>query len=134
MPGAVSPHSLSPLALSSRARWLQLLMGFIVMMTISSPQYVWTLFTGAFQKTTGSMLSEVQWTITILIVLQTWLSPFQGWLVDRFGPRLLVGAGALLSGAGWIAASRVRHCPLCMRPTACSAASEPASSMSALSA
>ncbi|MGO9546028.1 MAG: oxalate/formate MFS antiporter [Rhodomicrobium sp.] len=111
MPGAVSPHSLSPLALSSRARWLQLLMGFIVMMTISSPQYVWTLFTGAFQKTTGSMLSEVQWTITILIVLQTWLSPFQGWLVDRFGPRLLVGAGALLSGAGWIAASRVTTLP-----------------------
>lgn len=112
MTDAAVSASLSPaLARSNSIRWVQLLMGFIVMMTISSPQYVWTLFTGAFQKTTGSMLSEVQWTITILIVLQTWLSPFQGWLVDRFGPRLLVGAGALLSGAGWIASSHVTNLP-----------------------
>ncbi len=88
-------------------RWLQLLLGFIIMMTISSPQYVWTLFTGAFQKSTGALLSEVQWTITILIVIQTWLSPLQGWLVDRFGPKMLIGLGALLSGLGWVASSYV---------------------------
>ena len=88
-------------------RWLQLLMGFIVMMVISSPQYVWTLFVPAFQKTTGAALSEVQWTITILIVLQTWLSPVQGFLVEKLGPKLLIGVGALLSGAGWIASSSI---------------------------
>jgi oxalate/formate antiporter len=87
------------------ARWLQLAMGFIVMMTISSPQYVWTLFTPSFQARTGALLSEVQWTITILIVLQTWLAPVQGLLVDRFGPKFLIAAGALLSGGGWIASS-----------------------------
>ena len=87
------------------ARWIQLLLGFIVMMTISSPQYVWTLFVPSFQKTTGSILSEVQWTITILIVLQTWLAPMQGFLVERFSPKLLIGLGALMSGAGWIASS-----------------------------
>src|ERR1700686_157012 len=88
-------------------RWVQLLMGFIVMMVISSPQYVWTLFVPAFQKTTGAALSEVQWTITILIVLQTWLSPVQGFLVEKLGPKLLIGVGALLSGAGWIASSLI---------------------------
>src|ERR1700704_1833451 len=88
-------------------RWVQLLMGFIVMMVISSPQYVWTLFVPSFQKTTGAVLSEVQWTITILIVLQTWLSPVQGFLVERLGPKLLVGVGALLSGFGWIASSSI---------------------------
>jgi OFA family oxalate/formate antiporter-like MFS transporter len=88
-------------------RWLQLLMGFIVMMVISSPQYVWTLFVPSFQKTTGALLSEVQWTITILIVLQTWLSPVQGFLVEKLGPKLLIGVGALLSGAGWIASSSI---------------------------
>jgi hypothetical protein len=62
---------------TTSARWIQLLLGFIVMMTISSPQYVWTLFVPSFQKTTGSILSEVQWTITFLIVLQTWLSPLR---------------------------------------------------------
>jgi OFA family oxalate/formate antiporter-like MFS transporter len=92
---------------AASSRWFQLLMGFIVMMTISSPQYVWTLFVPSFQKTTGSILSEVQWTITLLIVLQTWLSPMQGFLVERLGPKLLIGLGALMSGAGWIAASTV---------------------------
>ena len=87
------------------ARWIQLLLGFIVMMAISSPQYVWTLFVPSFQKTTGSILSEVQWSITILIVLQTWLAPMQGFLVERFSPKLLIGLGALMSAAGWIASS-----------------------------
>jgi oxalate/formate antiporter len=82
-------------------------MGFIVMMTISSPQYVWTLFTGAFQTKTGALLSDVQWTITLLIVLQTWLSPLQGFLVDRFGPKLLIATGASLSGLGWVASSYI---------------------------
>jgi OFA family oxalate/formate antiporter-like MFS transporter len=92
---------------SAATRWWQLLMGFIVMMVISSPQYVWTLFVPSFQKTTGALLSEVQWTITILIVLQTWLSPVQGFLVEKLGPKLLIGLGALLSGAGWIASSSI---------------------------
>jgi len=60
------------------------------------------------KKTTGSILSEVQWTITILIVLQTWLAPMQGFLVERFGPKLLIGLGALMSGAGWIASSNIQ--------------------------
>ena len=92
---------------ASNVRWFQLLLGFIVMMTISSPQYIWTLFTTDFMKTTGSKLSEVQWTITFLIVLQTWLAPAQGYLVERFGPKLLIGLGAVLSGLGWIASSYV---------------------------
>jgi MFS transporter, OFA family, oxalate/formate antiporter len=92
---------------ASSARWMQLLFGFIVMMTISSPQYVWTLFVPAFQKTTGSMLSQVQWTITILIVLQTWLSPLQGYLVDKLGPKALIGLGAVMSGAGWVASAHI---------------------------
>jgi oxalate/formate antiporter len=86
---------------------MQLLLGFIVMMTISSPQYVWTLFVPSFQKTTGAILSEVQWTITFLIVLQTWLSPLQGYLVERIGPKALIGLGAAMSGAGWIASSYI---------------------------
>ncbi|MBI1774481.1 MAG: oxalate/formate MFS antiporter [Proteobacteria bacterium] len=89
------------------AAWMQLAFGFIVMMTISSPQYVWTLFVPSFQKTTGAILSEVQWTITFLIVLQTWLSPLQGFLVEKLGPKILIGLGALMSGAGWIASSTI---------------------------
>ena len=92
---------------ASPMRWLQLLFGLLVMMAISSPQYVWTLFTDAFVKSTGSNLAWVQVTFSILVVLQTWAAPGQGWLIDRFGPRLLVALGAFLSGLGWVLASQV---------------------------
>jgi OFA family oxalate/formate antiporter-like MFS transporter len=87
---------------TSSTRWFQLLLGVIAMMSISSPQYVWTLFTKSFQDGLGATLPAIQITFSILIVLQTWLSPLQGYLVDKFGPRLLIAFGCALSGAGWI--------------------------------
>jgi len=90
---------------TSSTRWIQLLLGLIAMMSISSPQYVWTLFTKPYQDALGVPLSAVQVTLTILIVLQTWLSPAQGFLVDKFGPRLLIASGCVLSGLGWVSAA-----------------------------
>jgi len=83
-------------------RWVQLVLGLVVMMAISSPQYVWTLFVKPFQTATGATLPAVQITFSLLIVLQTWLSPAQGWLIDRFGFRTLISTGAALSGLGWV--------------------------------
>ncbi|MGN6463259.1 MAG: oxalate/formate MFS antiporter [Pseudolabrys sp.] len=90
---------------SASTRWTQLILGLIAMASISSPQYVWTLFTKPFQDTLAVPLSAVQVTLTILIVLQTWLSPAQGYLVDKFGPKLLIAVGCLLSGFGWVASA-----------------------------
>ncbi len=87
------------------SRWLQLVLGVITMMAISSPQYVWTLFTKPLMEVTGVTLATLQVTISILIVLQTWLSPLQGALIDRFGPRVLVMTGCALSGLSWILAA-----------------------------
>ena len=50
---------------------------------------------------------ELQWTFSLLVILQTWLSPFQAYLVDRFGPRLLISLGALLSGGSWVLSAYV---------------------------
>jgi oxalate/formate antiporter len=75
------------------------------MMSISSPQYVWTLFTKPLQEALGATLPAIQVTFTLLVVLQTWLSPLQGYLVDRFGARLLIAAGCLLSGLGWVSSA-----------------------------
>jgi MFS transporter, OFA family, oxalate/formate antiporter len=83
-------------------RWNQLLLGVIAMMAISSPQYVWTLFTSPLNAKLGTTLAELQWTISLLVILQTWFSPFQAYLVDRFGPRALISLGALLSGGSWV--------------------------------
>src|SRR5215470_526566 len=88
-------------------RWNQLVLGIIAMMAISSPQYVWTLFTGPLNQKLGTTLAELQWTFSLLIILQTWFSPFQAYLVDRFGPRRLISIGALLSGGSWVASAYV---------------------------
>ena len=87
---------------ASSTRWIQLVLGIVAMMSISSPQYVWTLFTKSFQDSLGVTLPAIQITFSIVIVLQTWLSPLQGYLVDKFSPRLLIAFGCALSGAGWI--------------------------------
>ncbi len=99
---AVQTSQPVPIAARASARWVQLGLGLIAMMAISSPQYVWTLFTKPFQDSLGATLPAVQITFSIVIVLQTWLSPLQGYLVDRFGPRLLIALGCVLSGLGWI--------------------------------
>jgi MFS transporter, OFA family, oxalate/formate antiporter len=86
-------------------RFVQLGLGVFVMMTISSPQFVWTLFAKPFQEATNSSLAAVQVTFTLLIVLQTFLAPLQGYLVDRTSPAAMIALGAGLNGLGWVVAS-----------------------------
>ncbi len=76
------------------------------MIVISSPQYVWALFTQPMMATFGTSLTSIQITFSILIVVQTFLSPAQGLLVDKFGPRLLLSIGALFTGLSWILAAK----------------------------
>jgi oxalate/formate antiporter len=97
---------------SGSRRWLQLALGVVAMMAISSPQYVWTLFVKPLQAATGGSLAEIQITFSILIVLQTWFSPAQGYLIDRFGPRNLVMLGCALSGASWVLSAYADSIPM----------------------
>lgn len=92
---------------SGSTRWWQLFFGVVAMMAISSPQYVWALFTSELTKSLGATLPQVQVTFAILIVAQTFLSPFQGYLIDKFGPRILLSCGAILTALSWILASGV---------------------------
>jgi MFS transporter, OFA family, oxalate/formate antiporter len=87
------------------SRWMQLVLGLVCMMAISSPQYVWTLFTKPLMAQLGVSLTQLQVTFSILIVLQTFLSPLQGYLIDKFGPKLLLATGAILTGLSWVLAS-----------------------------
>ncbi|SAL58471.1 major facilitator transporter [Caballeronia udeis] len=93
---------------TTRNRWLQLGLGLICMMAISSPQYVWTLMTKPLAAKLGIALPELQVTFSLLIILQTFFSPFQGKLIDRFGPRLLISIGTVMSGLSWVLASQVQ--------------------------
>ena len=86
-------------------RWIQLGLALICMMTISSPQYVWTLMTKPLMVKLGIALPELQVTFSLLVLLQAFFSPFQGALIDRFGPRMLISIGTLLAGLSWGLAS-----------------------------
>ncbi|HMC44472.1 MAG TPA: oxalate/formate MFS antiporter, partial [Caballeronia sp.] len=60
----------------------------------------------------GIALPELQVTFSLLIILQTFCSPFQGKLIDRFGPRLLISIGTVMSGLSWVLASQVHSAPM----------------------
>ncbi len=83
-------------------RWIQLGAGIVAMMAIANLQYAWTLFTKPIQAHLHVSLVAVQWTFTLFIALETWLVPFEGYLVDRIGPRLMLGAGSIMVALGWI--------------------------------
>lgn len=83
-------------------RWLQLAAGIVAMMAIANLQYAWTLFTKPIQQHLHVSLIAVQWTFTLFIALETWLVPFEGYLVDRIGPRFMLGTGSILVALGWV--------------------------------
>jgi len=97
-------ESTAPLIHPSRIvnRWVQLVAGIIAMMAIANLQYAWTLFTKPMQSHLHATLTAIQWTFTLFIALETWLVPFEGYLVDRIGPRLMLGIGAVLVALSWI--------------------------------
>jgi MFS transporter, OFA family, oxalate/formate antiporter len=104
-PASVDRSSADSLVRAAGNPWVQLLLGLVCMMTISSPQYVWTLLTKPLMAKLGVGLPQLQVTFSILVFLQAFFSPFQGTLIDRFGARTLISIGTLLSGVSWILAA-----------------------------
>jgi MFS transporter, OFA family, oxalate/formate antiporter len=85
-----------------RMRWVQLGLGIAAMIMVANLQYGWTLFVKPIDERTHWGTTAIQVAYTTFILLETWLVPFEGYLVDRFGPRLLVGIGGLLAGLSWL--------------------------------
>ena len=89
-------------------RWLQLAIGVVIMISIASPQYVWALLTKPYMAKLGVSLAEVQVVFSIVVGLQCFLAPLNGFLVERFGVKLLLSVGALLVGASWIVGAQAQ--------------------------
>jgi oxalate/formate antiporter len=83
-------------------RWMQLILGVICMVAAANIQYAWTLFVPEIQKTFGWQRAWIQTAFTIFVLVQTWLTPFEGYLIDRLGPRIIVLVGGLFTGLAWI--------------------------------
>jgi OFA family oxalate/formate antiporter-like MFS transporter len=91
---------------SGSERWVVLLFAILGMVAVANFQYGWTLFVPPLQKHLKAEQALIQVTFTVFVLLETWLVPFEGWLVDTFGPRLLVMIGGVLAGLGWVGSGK----------------------------
>jgi OFA family oxalate/formate antiporter-like MFS transporter len=72
------------------------------MVMIANLQYGWTLFVNPIDQKYHWGRAAIQVAFTIFVLAETWLVPFEGYLIDRFGPKIMVcGSGALVAIA-WI--------------------------------
>ncbi len=85
-----------------RGRWRQLLFGVLSMVMIANLQYGWTLFVGPLDQRFHWGRTAIQIAFTLFVLTETWLVPIEGYLVDRFGPRLVVLVGGVLVGVSWV--------------------------------
>ncbi|HEX7273409.1 MAG TPA: oxalate/formate MFS antiporter [Casimicrobiaceae bacterium] len=81
--------------------WTQLVIGIICMVMIANYQYGWTLFVLPIDGKYHWGRASIQVAFTIFVLLETWLVPIEGYLVDRFGPRWIVVVGGIFCGIAW---------------------------------
>src|SRR5882672_5516510 len=93
-------------------RWVQLVVGIICMVMIANLQYGWTLFVNPIEAKFHWGRASIQVAFSIFVLLETWLVPVEGYLVDRFGPRPVVMAGGVLCGLAWVLNSMAGSLPV----------------------
>ena len=87
---------------SEATRWGQLVFGIVCMVMIANLQYGWTLFVNPIDQKYHWGRAAIQVAFTIFVLAETWLVPFEGYLIDKFGPKVMVcGSGALVAIA-WV--------------------------------
>jgi OFA family oxalate/formate antiporter-like MFS transporter len=91
----------SAAARPASVRWLQLLAGIICMVMIANLQYGWTLFVNPIDQRFHWGRPSIQVAFSIFVLFETWLVPIEGWLVDRFGPKIVVFVGGILVAVAW---------------------------------
>jgi OFA family oxalate/formate antiporter-like MFS transporter len=94
------PQELAPSI--SIGRWGQLLVGILCMAMVANLQYGWTLFVAPIDAHFHWGRAAIQVAFSIFVLTETWLVPFDGYLADRFGPKLIVLIGGILVGLAWI--------------------------------
>lgn len=78
------------------------------MMAVANLQYSWTLFTGELTASLHATLPAIQVAFSTFLIAVTWLVPFDGYLIDRFGPRPIMVCAGVLVGIGWVGAGEAR--------------------------
>ncbi len=86
---------------SEATRWGQLILGIICMVMIANLQYGWTLFVNPIDQKYHWGRAAIQVAFTIFVLTETWLVPLEGYLIDKFGPRVMVGGSGALVAIAW---------------------------------
>src|ERR1700676_4892750 len=92
--------------------WVQLVLGVICMACVANLQYGWTLFVNPIDVKYHWGRSAIQVAFTIFVLIETWLIPVEGYLVDRFGPRWVVLGGGILIALAWVINSSASSLPI----------------------
>lgn len=92
-------------------RWVQLALGIVCMAFIANLQYGWTLFVNPIETKYHFGRVGIQTAFSVFVIVETWLVPVEGWLVDRFGPRPVIAVGAVLAALGWVLDSYASNLP-----------------------
>ena len=87
---------------SQATRWGQVLFGIICMVMIANLQYGWTLFVNPIDQKYHWGKAAIQVAFTIFVLAETWLVPFEGYLIDRFGPKIMVCGSGVLVAIAWV--------------------------------
>ena len=87
---------------SDAYRWTQLALGVACMVMIANLQYGWTFFVPDIEKKFGWDRASIQWAFTLFVLFETWLVPVEGWIVDKYGPRIVIMVGGALCAIGWV--------------------------------
>jgi OFA family oxalate/formate antiporter-like MFS transporter len=77
------------------------LVGILCMAMVANLQYGWTLFVTPMNDKFHWGRAAIQIAFSIFVVSETWLVPLEGYLVDRFGPKLVLLIGGILVGVSW---------------------------------
>lgn len=83
-------------------RITQLLIGMACMVAIANLQYGWTLFVEPINQKFNWGRPAIQVAFTVFVLMETWLVPIEGWLIDKFGLRRLFILGGVLVAIGWV--------------------------------
>ena len=99
---ATSSGMRTPSTASEATRWGQLVFGIICMVMIANLQYGWTLFVGPIDQKYHWGRAAIQVAFTIFVLTETWLVPIEGYLIDKFGPRIMISASGVLVAIAWV--------------------------------
>lgn len=97
-----TPNSIEPTRSFLANPWTQLVIGVICMACVANLQYGWTLFVNPIDAKFHWGRPAIQVAFTVFVLIETWLIPVEGYLVDRFGPRWVVIAGAVMVAIAWV--------------------------------